>query len=84
MQAAQLLIETGKSATTSRAWPRSPRGAFLIPPALLLVADLAGTVHSRMVSEIGRILLAEGLSDTKFAARRYGAPLSKAHRLQKV
>ena len=28
-----------KSATTSRAWPRPLRGAFLIPPALLVVAD---------------------------------------------
>jgi len=29
-----------KSATTSRAWPRPLRGAFLIPPPLLVVADL--------------------------------------------
>ncbi|MGB9441276.1 MAG: hypothetical protein WCB15_25270 [Desulfobacterales bacterium] len=28
-----------KSAATSRAWPRPLPGAFLIPPALLLVAD---------------------------------------------
>jgi len=28
-----------KSATSSRAWPWPLRGAFLIPPALLVVAD---------------------------------------------
>ena len=33
-------MELIKSATTSRAWPRHLRGAFLIPPALLVVADL--------------------------------------------
>jgi hypothetical protein len=30
-----------KSATTSRAWPRPLRGASLIPPALLVGADLS-------------------------------------------
>ncbi len=33
-------MELIKSAITSRAWPRPLQGAFLIPPALLVVADL--------------------------------------------
>jgi hypothetical protein len=40
-----------KSATSSRAWPRLLRGAFLIPPALLVVEQVnsVGGVNGKML-----------------------------------
>jgi hypothetical protein len=49
-------------ATTSRAWPLP--GAFLIPPALLVVADLLKVLYFKWVSKILSDVKSVDLPDT--------------------
>ena len=51
-----------KSAIASRAWPRPLPGAYLRPPALLVVADLQYGID---LTNIGRIGLLQGLTLSK-------------------